>query len=96
MVVVDKYQSEVPIAGPLGGEPTIADVTWLRVDSSNVHSVGWDGAGNMYVRFSSSGSTYVYLGVSRQRVVAAAYLTSSIGSYINKHIKPYFDVLKLG
>jgi hypothetical protein len=61
-------------------------------DSSNVNYVGWQD-GDMVVWF-KNGGLYRYEGVSRQRAVAAA-LASSVGSYINKKIKPHYKVVKL-
>jgi hypothetical protein len=68
-------------------------VNWRYVESSNVERVGWDNAGNMYVEY-QGGSIYVYLGVSRQRAVAAAY-AQSVGRYIHRRIKGKFRPLKL-
>jgi len=41
-----------------------------------------------------SGAVYGYLGVSRQRAVAAAY-SRSTGKYINRRIKGRFKPVKL-
>lgn len=84
----------MPIPDPLGGE-TEQLVKFVFIEnSSNVYAVGWDQSGNMYVSF-HGGGTYLYYGVSRQRAVAAAY-AKSVGQYINRKIKPYFEVLKMG
>jgi hypothetical protein len=66
-----------------------------RVESSNIVWVGWPETGEplMLVRY-RSGSIYGYLGVSRQRAVAAANYPST-GEYINQHIKPYYEVVRL-
>lgn len=69
-------------------------VRWLSVDSSNVEAVGWDRHRNMYVIFKGGGA-YVYPDVSRQRAVACAY-AQSVGTYINRRIKPNFAAVKLG
>lgn len=47
----------------------------------------------MLVRF-TNGHVYAYLGVSRQRAVAAT-LQSSVGGYINRVIKPRFPSLQV-
>ena len=80
----------------LGGKIEMI-VNWRLIESSNVAAVGWDDAGNMYTKFGKFENpvTFVYLGVSRQRVVAAAYARST-GEYINRKIKPNYAVLKLG
>lgn len=69
-------------------------VNYRLVDSSNIDRIGWDNAGNMYVRFKASG-LYCYMGVSRQRAVACAY-AESVGRYLHQHIKNAHAVLKLG
>lgn len=91
VVKLDNTSVRIPGDGP----PTIALVNFRLVDSSNVDRVGWDDAGNLYVRFKKSMKTYCYLGVSRQRAVAAAH-ARSVGKYINERIKPYFEVVELG
>lgn len=65
------------------------------VESSNVDRIGWPTTGEplMVVRF-MSGMTYVYMGVSRQRAVAASY-ASSVGAYINDRIKRQFKCAKI-
>jgi len=65
------------------------------IESSNVESVAWPTSGEplMIVRF-RSGYVYGYLGVSRQRAVAAAHAPST-GEYINSVIKPNFKAVKL-
>jgi hypothetical protein len=68
-------------------------VNWRLVESSNVDRVGWDKSGNMYVMF-HGGGTYAYLGVSRQRAVAAAY-AASVGRYLHRKIKGKFSSIKL-
>ena len=64
-------------------------------DSSNVESIAWPTSGEplMLVRY-KSGGTYGYLGVSRQRAVAAAYAVST-GRYINSRIKRHFKAVKI-
>jgi hypothetical protein len=70
-------------------------VNLRTVKSSNVESVAWPTSGEplMIVRY-RSGFVYGYLGVSRQRAVAAAHAPST-GEYINRAIKPYFKAVKL-
>jgi len=47
----------------------------------------------MLVKF-QSGDIYGYIGVSRQRVMAAAQ-AASVGKYINKRIKPFHEAAKI-
>lgn len=84
----------VRIPGGAGFPPQDVFVNFREVESSNVRMVGWDDAGNLYVRF-KSGATYVYLGVSRQRAVALAY-AKSVGQYLNRVIKSAYDVIQIG
>lgn len=65
------------------------------VESSNVEWVAWPVTGEptMIVQY-RGGDVYAYLGVSRQRIVAAAYAEST-GKYINEKIKPHFRMVKL-
>lgn len=70
-------------------------ITWREVKSSNVERVGWDAFSNMYVEYSGSGKTYMYVGVSRQRVVAASR-SQSVGSYIARKIKGKYKPVHLG
>jgi len=67
-------------------------VRW--VDSSNVRWVAWPETGEplMLVKYNSE-AIYGYIGVSRQRTVAAAHAPST-GAYINKNIKPLYEVAK--
>lgn len=65
---------------------------YLISDSSNVDAVIWV-PGGMIVRF-HGGAAYLYKGVSRQRAVAAAR-AKSVGTYINRVIKPQFEALKI-
>lgn len=61
------------------------------IDSSNVEWVGWPTSGTplMLVKYIKNEKLYGYIGVTRQRTVAAAY-AGSTGSYINKKIKGEF------
>lgn len=64
-------------------------------ESSNIDWIGWPVSGEplLVVQF-SGGGRYVYLDVTRQKAVACAFSKSS-GTYLNKHIKPNHDVVKL-
>lgn len=65
------------------------------INSSNVEWVGWPASGeDMMVVQYKGGGRYAYLGVPRQRAVAAAW-SPSTGKYINAKIKPKYDVVKL-
>jgi hypothetical protein len=102
MPVLEKRSGYVTI-DPRGEHPRDVKVNSRIVDSSNVTSVAWlvDGETElpyndphlMIVRF-KGGGTYGYIGVSRQRAVAAAYYAST-GKYINDRIKPYFEAVRL-
>jgi hypothetical protein len=70
-------------------------IKWREVESSNVDSIGWDDKGNMYVRYIGSGKTYMYVGVPRQRAVAASR-AKSVGSYIARHIKGRYEPVHIG
>jgi hypothetical protein len=71
--------------------PAIKPV-WREVESSSVARVGWCAEG-MIVQF-TSGTQYLYRGVSRQRAVAMVY-AKSVGRYLNDRVKPSFEALKL-
>lgn len=74
---------------------TILKLNARIVNSSNVDWIAWPVSGEpaLFVQF-VGGARYVYLGVSRQRAVAAAN-SPSTGEYINQKIKPNFKVRKL-
>lgn len=76
----------------LGG---VKDFMIRPLKSSNISWIGWPDTGEplMVVEF-SNGTRYAYPGVTRQRAVACAYADSS-GEYLNKRIKPHFEVVKL-
>ena len=79
--------------------PAQEKITWKDVVSSNVSKVGWDKIGNMYVLFRDSSpngnnTLYMYRGVSRQRVIAASR-ANSVGGYLNQHIKPFHEAVKI-
>lgn len=95
MTVTKDDNVTVTIPGTIGmSRPMEVSVNYRIVDSSNVRRIGWDRARNMYVIY-KSGKLYVYMDVSRQRAVAAAY-AKSVGHYINERVKGKFQVLQLG
>jgi hypothetical protein len=64
------------------------------VDSSNVEAVGYDADnGAIYVRF-LSGDTYVYSGPD-QGTFEELLNADSVGSYLNRVIKPNYEYSKL-
>lgn len=64
------------------------------VDSSNVEAVGYDAENSaIYVRF-LSGDTYVYAGVD-QGTFEQLLTADSVGSYLNREIKPHYEHSKL-
>lgn len=64
------------------------------VNSSNVEAVGYDADnGAIYVRF-LSGDTYVYSGAD-QSTFEQLLNADSVGSYLNRVIKPNYEVAKL-
>lgn len=64
------------------------------VDSSNVEAVGYDADnGAIYVRF-LSGDTYVYSGAD-QGTFEELLNADSVGSYLNRAIKPNYEYSKL-
>lgn len=73
----------------------IVHIVKRDIDSGNVDWIGWPKSGEplMIVQF-RGGGRYAYLGVSRQKAVAASYAPST-GGYINKVIKPKYKVVKL-
>jgi hypothetical protein len=73
----------------------VIELNALVVNSSNVNVIGWPVTGEptMIVEY-ASGTRYAYIGVSRQRAVAAAY-SKSVGKYIAERIKPNFEVVKI-
>ncbi|MDX2974364.1 KTSC domain-containing protein [Kribbella solani] len=58
------------------------------VESSSVRSVGWSD-GTLELEY-VNGYVYQYLDVP-QPTFAALMAASSIGAYVNEHIKPYYD-----
>jgi len=64
------------------------------VNSSNVEAVGYDSENNaIYVRF-LSGDTYVYSGAD-QGTFEELLNADSVGSYLNRVIKPNYGYSKL-
>jgi hypothetical protein len=62
------------------------------VNSSSVRSVGWSD-GTLELEY-VNGYIYRYFDVP-QPTYAALLAASSIGAYVNKHIKPYYDVREI-
>jgi hypothetical protein len=71
------------------------DIKVRVVNSSNIDWIGWppDGDPLMIVQF-KDGGRYGYIGVSRQKAVAAANAESS-GKYLNERIKPHYEVVRI-
>lgn len=90
MRVIEKKRITLPT-----DEGTTEFETRITFGSSNVEWLGWPVTGEptMVVQF-KSGDRYAYLGVTRQRAVAMAY-APSVGSYLNKRVKPHFTVVRL-
>jgi hypothetical protein len=78
-----------------GDQPDI-DVVSRIVQSSNVESVAWPATGEplMIVKYIGNPKLYGYIGVSRQRAVAAAHAAST-GAYINSRIKGKYEPVQL-
>jgi hypothetical protein len=86
--------AEFDYAAPTPGGPV--KLRCRRIDSSNIEWIGWPRSKNtpmLVVQF-KGGARYCYIGVSRQRAVACAYAKSS-GEYLNKQIKPHYEVVKI-
>jgi hypothetical protein len=62
------------------------------VNSSSVRSVGWSD-GTLELEY-VNGYVYRYFDVP-QPIYAALLAAPSIGAYVNKHIKPYYDVREI-
>lgn len=93
MPVLEKLSGYV--TNPINAESSIL-VNSRIVDSSNVEAIAWPVTGEplMIVKYKGNSALYGYLGVSRQRAVAAANAKST-GSYINSRIKGYFKPVRL-
>ena len=68
---------------------------WREIESSNVAWIGWPLSGEplMVVQY-HSGNYYGYIGVPRQKAVAAANARST-GSYIHRHIRGKYRPVRL-
>ena len=73
-------------------------VHWRRVESSNLESVGWDGNGNLYVRFKetkySRARTYWYKGVP-ESVYQGLLAAPSKGKYFHANVRDRYDTLQI-
>jgi hypothetical protein len=64
------------------------------VDSSSIEAVGYDADNaSIYIRF-LSGDTYVYSGAD-QGTFDALLNADSVGSYLNRVVKPSYEYSKL-
>ena len=76
-------------------------ISWHEIapNSSNVSSIGWLEEikidPKLLLVLFRSGKCYGYLGVSRQRAVWMATKCDSLGTYINRTIKPNFEVVRI-
>jgi hypothetical protein len=93
MPITEKLTMDIPGGADMIGAPVKCRIR--KIESSNIDWIGWpvDGEPCLIVQF-KGGSRYVYLGVSRQKAVACAFSASS-GEYLNKRIKPHYEVAKL-
>jgi hypothetical protein len=75
------------------GEPV--EIIIREIHSSNVEWIGWPKTGEplMIVQY-NGGGRYGYIGVSRQKAVAASYAPST-GGYLNRVIKPNYKAVRL-
>ena len=71
------------------------DLEARQVESSNVRWIGWPKTGEPMLVVQFESGRYAYLGVSRQRCVAVVR-AKSVGQYVNRVIKPNFEVVKIG
>jgi KTSC domain len=94
MPVLSK-QNGMAIFDKATGLPRQVFVNARIVESSNVESIAWPTSGEplLIVRY-KHGGVYGYIGVSRQRAVAAAY-SPSVGRYIARRIKGKFKPVRL-
>lgn len=59
------------------------------VESSNIHSIGYDSQNNiLHVKY-KSGGTYTYHGVTHEEVADLAQ-APSVGKHMEQHIKPKY------
>lgn len=69
------------------------DINMVKVESSNIHSVGYDGEEEvLYVKF-RSGATYAYLGVPERKAMALLEAPSK-GEYFADNIKDKYEFVK--
>ena len=66
----------------------------IRVDSTSIESVGYDGYGKLYVKFisqpASSGKAYTFYNVPRS-VYLSLIGAKSTGQYFNKYVKAEYN-----
>lgn len=66
----------------------------IRVDSSSIRAVGYEEDRNvLYVQF-IDGDLYEYFGVPVDDFIDLLH-AESVGGFVNKRIKPYYDYRKL-
>jgi KTSC domain len=65
---------------------------WIEVDSSAIDAVAYED-GELFVAWKGSG-TYVYSIVPEHKFEEMMH-ADSIGGYVNREIKPYYDHRKL-
>lgn len=89
MTVLEKVDGRM-----ISNHERLANLRYVK--SSNVDWIGWPVGGEplMLVRFKQSAEVYGFIGVSRQRAVAAAY-APSVGKYLNAKIKGKFKAVKI-
>jgi hypothetical protein len=64
----------------------------IPVDSEAIEAIGFD-AGELWVKF-RGGGTYVYF-VVPEHVFDALLGSDSMGAFLNREIKPYYDCRKV-
>ena len=96
MMPVKSKVNSLPIAAGKGlGLPKHVFANARLVESSHIEYVAWPTTGEplMIVKY-KDGGVYGYLGVPRQKVVAAANAKST-GRYIARHIKGHYKPVKI-
>lgn len=76
------------------GEYMAGKLRMLNVDSSNIHSVGYEGESKTLVVRFHSGTVYSYAGVSAKTALAFMEADSH-GSYFHTNIKDRFEAEKI-
>lgn len=66
--------------------------TLTDVDSSCIKAIDWKN-NNLTIKY-NNGKIYMYIGVP-QDIIADLARTSSVGRWINKDIKPFYQFVKL-